>query len=305
MYTTLSILKQTRACTPGFGRLLAFFGTSIKVKHQQIPLHVIALIGGITDADWAVENSLLIDEQQFNEFRNRTLVQVWKHTLQDNSVYNKIKTISIELGDTKKPDYFSVLDNHLALLKESTTLSSVDQIDAFITRCSFMAEGVMGEKLWSVLDSDWLKGPQAYIKYILEHITSTVTSGSPFYDRNKDTYCFIDNRNVESKGELFAKLLKPEGTYKFIQELVYKTPRGMRVKKQGGKTSVVIEVSENGQTLFQVLNMLNTRGPRIDKDEYDDTNSVCYVKFDDWTLDVEEADVAAPAQVAPLRVVSN
>jgi hypothetical protein len=68
MYTTLSLLKATKACVPGYTRMIGFFGTSAKVKEVKIPLYAVSLIGGHEDCTWAIENGMIIDKTEYDKF---------------------------------------------------------------------------------------------------------------------------------------------------------------------------------------------------------------------------------------------
>lgn len=76
MYTTLSLLKQTKACIPGYSRMVAFFGTNSALKEVKIPIHAVALIGDEDDCAWAAEHSMIIDPEAFDRFYRRHLVSV-------------------------------------------------------------------------------------------------------------------------------------------------------------------------------------------------------------------------------------
>jgi hypothetical protein len=73
MYTTLNMLKSTHACVPGYARMLAFFGTSQKVKEIPIPLAMIAMVAQVDDCQWAASNSTVFDPEEFLEFYKRNL----------------------------------------------------------------------------------------------------------------------------------------------------------------------------------------------------------------------------------------
>src|SRR5438093_10600878 len=81
MHTTLNILKTTDACTGGYGRMIGFFGDRKKFGDQLIPLSVVSLIGGPDDAQWALHNSAVIDEEQYKEFYCQHMPSVLKHLL--------------------------------------------------------------------------------------------------------------------------------------------------------------------------------------------------------------------------------
>lgn len=84
MYTTLSLLKATKACVPGYTRMIGFFGTNAKVKEVKIPLYAVSLIGGTEDCTWAIENGMVIDKADFDKLYRHHLAamvqyQFWTH----------------------------------------------------------------------------------------------------------------------------------------------------------------------------------------------------------------------------------
>jgi hypothetical protein len=61
MYTTITLLKEMKACAPGYGRVLSFMGTAPKNKDLKIPLWLIAILDEDADLSWALENSTVFD----------------------------------------------------------------------------------------------------------------------------------------------------------------------------------------------------------------------------------------------------
>lgn len=162
MYTTLNILKHGDACVPGFTRMASFFGISPDVKDQRIPLHVVALVGGLSDAQWALDNAAVIDEEDFKKFYARHLPAVFKRMM-----YYELERRNRN-SKTKNP----ILNE---LLKEAFSVHTFEQIEAFLKKARSyrfdhaLYNSVLNDRCWS--------NPHQFIHKALETLTETYTYG--------------------------------------------------------------------------------------------------------------------------------
>lgn len=267
MYTTLLDLKHNSACEGGFGRLLSFFGTAVAVKEQKIPLHVIALISGKDDAGWALENCLTIDPAQYQEFYKRTLPSVWNLVLRSANIHRAHKTASYSGSvNERKKAYFA---KHYDLTEELITAVTAEAIEPLLERLKMIVS--QHEVFNQIKEAKPWKGPQEYIDYVHDKFASNLTNlrtGSTLDSK----YAFPSYSKKRSKGENFAIILKPEGTYDFMQTLKFKTPKGYKIDPK----TAVVTMSLSIEDQFRVVNNLNARVlvDRCDSDDrsYPSTN---------------------------------
>jgi hypothetical protein len=78
MYTTLNHLKQSKACVPGYTRMVTFFSLHKEMKDVPIPLWMVCLTCGVDDVEWAGANSLIVDEEDYKKFYKRHLNSLLK-----------------------------------------------------------------------------------------------------------------------------------------------------------------------------------------------------------------------------------
>jgi hypothetical protein len=72
MKTSMNLLRATNACTGGFGRQASFWTVRPKAKAIEYPIWMVGLIGSYDDLNWAINNSLIIDEAEFEALKDRT-----------------------------------------------------------------------------------------------------------------------------------------------------------------------------------------------------------------------------------------
>lgn len=79
MKTSLNILRATNACTGGFGRQASFWTVRPKAKAIEYPIWMIGLTGTYDDLNWAIQNSLVVDEADFKELKTRTFWPMFQY----------------------------------------------------------------------------------------------------------------------------------------------------------------------------------------------------------------------------------
>lgn len=183
MYTTLNILKHGDACVPGFTRMASFFGITPDVKEQRIPLHVVALVGGLSDAQWALDNAAVIEEEEFKKFYQRHLPAVFKRMM-----YYEIERRN-RGSKTKNP----ILND---LIKEAFTVHTFEQIEAFLKKARSyrfdhaLYNSVLNDRCWS--------NPHQFIHKALETLTETYTYGEQL-GFPEDTFVPKDGKDPHSQ----------------------------------------------------------------------------------------------------------
>jgi hypothetical protein len=125
MYTTLALLKASDACVPGYGRMISFFGIAPALKDQKIPLHVVALVGGPDDFDWALSNGVLLDEEEYKEFYRRNFVFALRAMLADRGYGSRVSANNTEFK--KKPFIWK-------LILEARAATTFEECEAFLKK---------------------------------------------------------------------------------------------------------------------------------------------------------------------------
>lgn len=176
MYTTLNLLKQSRACVPGYGRMLEFFGLDKKNKNQKIPIHVVALAGESDDASWAIDNAFVIDPADYVMFYEKHLVAVWKH-LMNNNVGLRSRLDSTESNLEK---YCPAVKELVARAFAAHTYEDVHEIIMH----THTYHG--GHPLFTkVLNSPTLNIPIKFICYVIEILEATYTIDQKIADKTR------------------------------------------------------------------------------------------------------------------------
>jgi len=170
MYTTLSMLKQVEACKPGFGRMLSFFGIDRTIRDQRIPLHVVALVGNLEDANWTMSNGLIIDPAEFLALRRRHLVPMFMYRLYREYLTNADRRTRVD----KKPAIKALFDRALKL-------RTYEEIDSFLKEVQYSSFDQVTFK--EVLRNDMWTDPLQFI-LALKNMTGNKisTSDSWFYE---------------------------------------------------------------------------------------------------------------------------
>ncbi len=164
MYSTLEMMKRGQACTGGYGRQIAFFGTKLALKTQHIPLHAIALIGGKEDINWTIENAMYVDPAEYMVFQKRTIQGVWGRLCQ-RFIENSLS------------GFDNIKNKHLKpIAMEALAVAEYDGIMAFLERHRFsnfkhnMFSEVIHNACWT--------SPAAYMGVVIESLDNTVYSDS-------------------------------------------------------------------------------------------------------------------------------
>lgn len=261
MYTTLQMLKQTRACIPGYARLAMYFGTKKSTRTLKIPLWVIGLIGGVADLEWAIENAMFVDDKDFAEFRSNTLPGVLFSSISTGSRDSDI------LEDPPSEKNLLMIDLRKAL-KEA---SSSDAIERALLICkNFGFAGI----LISGVNQEWFTVPVRYVRYV--HVTLEQSKEPPIgcpgflkFPYMKRLKSYFNVTNKKSVTESFAELcLGHSNIYEALLDFTLANvgPRGsgMTISKipPEGKNPSTYHGSVNlskAKDLFRVYNMLLVR----------------------------------------------
>lgn len=158
MHTTLNILKVTNACTGGYGRMISFFGDRKRFGDQIIPLHVVSLVGGFDDAQWALHNSTVIDEEKFKEFYREHLPSVLKLLLQEK----------IGSGGFRNPEKNPIAEQ---IKQEAVAIQTFEECEAWLKKAR--AYNFSHSIFSSVLRSRVWSHPASFISYCMDKCNDT------------------------------------------------------------------------------------------------------------------------------------
>lgn len=76
MHTSLALLKDVKACIPGYTKMVAFFTTRPEMKNAPIPLSMVAMVAGMDDCEWAADNGFVLDPKEFEPVYRENLWRV-------------------------------------------------------------------------------------------------------------------------------------------------------------------------------------------------------------------------------------
>jgi hypothetical protein len=79
MHTSLALLKDVKACIPGYTKMVAFFTTRPEMKDVKIPLSMVAMVAGSDDCEWAADNGFVLDPKEFEAVYRENLWRVLRH----------------------------------------------------------------------------------------------------------------------------------------------------------------------------------------------------------------------------------
>jgi hypothetical protein len=163
MKTSLNILRATNACTGGFARQASFWTVRPTAKAIEYPIWLIGLTGNYDDLSWAIHNSLIVDEKEFEELRNRTFWPMfqslfWQHITAD---------YILKAANKKKGDF--VRD----ALQEGLKITNREQAEAWMAKyrrfklSTTLFSNVVNHTCW--------RDPQQYLGHLTEAIFSEKT----------------------------------------------------------------------------------------------------------------------------------
>lgn len=159
MHTTLAILKEAKACVPGYTRMIGFYGVEPEVKNVEIPLWAVSLIGTSDDMLWAINNGCFIDPKVFAKFRAYTFLSVFKCLLWKARDLHRIR--SLQMGF------------QMNVFKECVAATTTEQAEALLTKyrqyvleCDLW-EHFFNHKIWS--------NPHQYIAYVYAQQSTQIT----------------------------------------------------------------------------------------------------------------------------------
>lgn len=169
MHTTLNILKVTDACTGGYGRMISFFGDRKKLGDQLIPLHVVSLVGGFDDAQWALHNSAVIDEEQFKAFYREHLPSVLKLLLQQK----------IGSGAFRSKEKNPIAEQ---IKQEALKIQTFEECEAWLKKAR--AYNFNTSVFSSVLRSRVWAHPATFISFCMDNCTDTFYPSSSMWGKS-------------------------------------------------------------------------------------------------------------------------
>lgn len=302
MHTTLEFLKASDACTPGFGRMLRFFGTRFD-RNTKIPLHVVALVGGFSDAEWTLGSALIIDYDQYAEFRNRTLPLMMRRTLLNCEAMNHMRAIAwarklpfaTKQGPYRQPSkttrdqfvnrFHADLWHVLGFDNENLTPPPIADVEEFIRFICSIPSDLVPSSLLSLVN----KPPLDYIKNVFKMYRTN------FIDRDGEEvigrYLFVDE--VEgSDGYILAKILQPVDTLKFMSSMDYKPRMNFSNVEQlpGGKVRVSYEMDIESLEYLSFIRQQSGRETNKyrDQDKIDDEVNTVYPRYSETPVVIDE-----------------
>jgi len=160
MYTTLALLKDVKACVPGYTRMISFFSTKAEMKDVKIPLFMVSMVAGREDAEWAIHNGAVIDEQQFNAVYERNLWRVLRCLFWQD----------IDSGDYQGTQQVHALTEEACA--EIDNMNSHEQALAFIAKYRMRS---FSAALTRVLTNSALFSPVAFIRFLSDKFTTEYT----------------------------------------------------------------------------------------------------------------------------------
>lgn len=304
MYTTLEMLKTVKACVPGYSRMISFFGNAKETKTQLIPLHAVALIGGSSDAEWALTNGCVLDKEQYDAFYRRHLPAVFKNLIETKVSYRN-RHSSRDTSTDKNPilkelvekcykvHSFEEIQEHLEKLRtynfEHRLFSDVlgdecwNSPFKFVAHCFSLADTTYDVSSCKTAFPDDLA---AYRKKSKAPTRSgravPVRDDDDDENEEEETYHDMDEEDerpvaskstpywlrsssrFNTKGQNIAAMLSVD-PYDFMAKLKFKVPKGLVIKNDGEKTVLEAKV-DNTKDMFIVLRTLTAKSEIADQD---------------------------------------
>jgi hypothetical protein len=279
--------------------MVSFFGNSKELGDQIIPLHVVALVGGGDDAKWTAMNSLVIDEEKYQEFYRKHLPSVLK----------KILESKLSSSDRRTKLKNEMLEK---LREEAFTISTFEECEDWLRRARLVNTGhtifssVLRSRVWTT--------PASFICFCMDNCTETFRPGNSVFgsslynkvdapastlpresdeDEGEDVdeddweerprrgratravavktpdyrYWFKTSVEGRTAGQQIAHLFS-DTPFDFVNTLNYKTPRGVKVdKNEEGKAKLTMTVDDD-QRIFMMLRTVTTKASEfVDADQ--------------------------------------
>lgn len=200
MYTSLKLLKESQACVPGFSKLLNFFGAKPEVREQRIPLHVLSILGGKEDADWAIENGSVFDLEQLLAFRRRWLPVIF---------FNRVYTAWTSMGTYRVARQTPKL---APFYKKALTLFSYEEINEFLLEMSLQSHSTASFK--ATFQSDVYRLPRDLIQYVSNELDTTLgfsdSVDSELQEYLKKVYLVCHGLPLDTPTQKYTKLKKKQ-----------------------------------------------------------------------------------------------
>ena len=316
MYTTLDFLKSNAACTPGFGRMLRFFGTKFD-RFEKIPLHVVSLVGGYTDAGWTIESALIIDPEQYAEFRARTLPPMIRKAIKGTDLFKYMRTAALAqqlpfagstkprprtparsappvvpkdtLKDKLRQRLYTGLWHVTGFDSETLTPPPHAEVQEFVDFINSIPTDMVSTPLLRLIN----KSPLEYIQDVNNSYRHEFIERDGTTDGERLLLC--DERQG-TDGYILAKILQPTDTLKFMTTMDYK-PRidASNVERlPGGKVRVQYEMDVESLDYLAFIRQQSDRSPAAyrDQDKIDEETRVRYPTYTDTPVTDEVTGVA-------------
>jgi hypothetical protein len=233
MHTTLELLKQTKACVPGYTRMISFFTTDAGFKKMPIPLWAIGLIGEWDDVEWATDNALIIDPVAFEVLRQYTFLSVFKDMFWERYTDNHD-------GRSKNPIINQMVEDSIKARSNEDVQSVLDKYRKYHFE----------DRMWTqMLENAVWYCPHEYIKFVYQNMGNTIHyAHRQRYRRRrvdfKDAYYYPYVKG-ESKAYNFARLCcGGRDPYPVMLELMAHTKLGSK------KGFQLTSIQEGGATKY-------------------------------------------------------
>lgn len=242
------MLKMSKACTPGYARMLSFFTTRPKFKTMPIPLWVVGMVGNSSDMGWAIDNAAYIDPDSFAKFREKTVLSVLKC----------LYWTTMSVGDPKSTN--PLAQEAAREIRDVTTGKGAEAVLVKWGRYHFAGS------LWSdVIESPIWGSPQQYIAYVINNQKrGTTRSHRRAIPRVKESQLYFPYNSSLSVVENFARLCLGDDPYPVLVEMISATKlhekRGIQISKleEGGSKKYMATINvTDPKRIFQLAHLMN------------------------------------------------
>lgn len=161
MKTSLNLLRATAACVGGYGRQASFWSVRPAAKAIEYPIWMIGLIGNYEDLQWALTNSLIVDDEDFKELKARTFWPVFQYLLWTSiSADYILKMSKKKVGDFQR----DALQDVLAVRNAEDAQAWMDKYSRYKI-ANILFNRVSNHRCWN--------DPQSYLSLLTEAVHCT------------------------------------------------------------------------------------------------------------------------------------
>lgn len=145
MKTSLNILRATNACTGGFGRQASFWTVRPKAKAIEYPIWMVGLTGTYDDMQWAIQNSLIVVDEDFKELKARTFWPMFQYLFWSSIDASYI----LKMSEKKAGDF------QRDALQEALGIRNAEQAQAWMDKysryrlCTALFSNVANNACWT------------------------------------------------------------------------------------------------------------------------------------------------------------